>query len=190
MKRSRYAAVILAIALAMTTAAPSAAIAYTPMPAPITQCPPRTVSSSFNTCTFVATVTAWQQATTLVYPMFVAFESVKFSLTGRGALSGALAMAGPRTAETISITKTADASGAASVTFTLPPTASGKYTLTAVGDVTGQVPDVTIDAPAASGTLPATGQDTANLTPAWVGGGILVVGGLLMTTMMARRRQS
>jgi LPXTG-motif cell wall-anchored protein len=208
MKRSRTAAAAIVLALALTAGAPAAASAYTPDP-PAASCPqigsavvsPVGPSASiacalsFPVVDNIRNIIAFLNAQLFAYSSFAAFERVTFSLIGSGLGTfgpyGNLAVVRIGAVQTVSIAKVADAAGAVSVRLTLPADASGTYTLSAVGDVTGAVPDVTFTIPAnADGTLPATGQDDVHAAAAWLGGGMLVLGGAMLALVTARRRRT
>ncbi len=109
------------------------------------------------------------------------------TLAGPGASRGRLSVVAAAANDSLSVTKTADASGSVSVTAALPPNARGTYTLSLVGAVSGAVPDVLLTA---TSGLPATGLDADALTPGWAGGGMLVGTGALLSLLALRRRRA
>ena len=168
--RTKIAAVVIAVAAIV--AAPAAANAYTPV-APS--------GTSF--------ITSPGGTVTVPFTGFAPNEDVSFTLTGENAASATLAVV--KTAITSkSLVKAADASGAVSVTVTLPSNAKGAYSLTAVGLSSDASTAVTITATASgSGGLPATGVDSASLMGVWIGGGVLLLGGLAVTVFAVRRQR-
>ena len=133
---------------------------------------------------------------TITFSGFEPNEDVLFTLTGENAAGATMAsLAAVVNSQTL--VKPADASGAVSVTITLPDNASGEYQLTAEGLSSGAVAGVTIivvapgaTTPTRSGALPATGGDSST-TMALVIGGVLLAGGLAVaTTSMRRQRQA
>lgn len=126
---------------------------------------------------------------------------VDFTLTGVGVTGANIATAG-LAVTSASVTKFADASGAASAVITLPEPQVGTYILTAAGtaadgSATGSSTVVggssgsgtsaggTTDA---SGSLPATGMDANSLLGFWVGGGALVLAGATVAVVATARR--
>lgn len=206
MKRMRTAAAAIILALALTATAPSAAVAYTPDPPVGTSCPQvdggiaAVVPQSGQACVianiqsiFANVVISGQIAlqARLIYS-FVASEQVTFTLQGRGVQGYSLASVHAAPTGTVSLPKTASLSGAVPVTITVPANLPATYTRSAVGSVTGAVPDLTFTVPSAGpdDILTGTGQDAAALSPAWIGGGILVALGLLLTGFSFRRRRA
>jgi LPXTG-motif cell wall-anchored protein len=166
--RTKIAAVVIAVAAIV--AAPAAANAYTPV-AP--------AGTNF--------VTSPGGTVTVPFTGFAPDENVSFTLTGENGSGATLAVV--KTAVTSkSHVKQADASGAVSVTVTLPSNATGSYALTATGLGSGASTAVTITA-SASGGLPATGVDSASLMGVWIGGGVLLLGGLAVTVFAVRRQR-
>jgi hypothetical protein len=176
MKSLRIKLAAVALAVAALVAAPAAANAqdrYTPTP------------SGPSTITISASGTA-----TISFSGFQPGEPVTFSLTGEFALSATLATV--KTAvETNTVQKAASPTGATSVQVTLPSNAVGQYRLTATGASSGATSAVTINAAAAgSGQVPAaTGVDSASLMGVWIGGGVLLLGGLAVTVFAVRRQR-
>ncbi|MGR6743331.1 LPXTG cell wall anchor domain-containing protein [Microbacterium arborescens] len=172
------AAAASAIAAAAVFAAPAIANAYTPAP----------VGGSS------VTVTAGGTAT-IAFNNFEPNESVTGTLTGENAAAGSVAFVKFAVTST-STTKVANAAGEVAFQVTLPANATGEYTLTATGTVSG-ASTVTIAVPAAaggaggSGTLPATGGDNAALLGLWIGGGALALaGGSIAVASTVRRHRN
>lgn len=121
---------------------------------------------------------------------FTPDEKVTFSVTGAGkATLAALAQ------QTVSITKTATSTGAASVKVTLPIGGSGTYSLTATGATSGNVATaaltiVPVDAGSttSSGNLAFTGS-TVSMLVVWSAGGAIVLGIAFMVVLTLVRRQ-
>lgn len=170
--RAKFAAAAL-VAIALI-AAPAAANAYTPV-APggtITVTPGGTVTVPFTG--------------------FAPEEPVSFTLTGENGAGASLASVRIAITTSAAVTKPADSDGAVSVVVTLPSNASGDYELRAVGAESGASALKVISVPAAAGTpgsLPATGVDSASLMGVWVGGGVLLLGGLAVTVFAVRRQR-
>lgn len=94
-----------------------------------------------------------------------------------------------------------DSAGNASINIKLPSNASGSYKVVVTGQKT--VDDVTKSVPATTtftigtgsgGTgsgsgLPATGVDSGSLMGVWIGGGVLLLGGLAVTVFAVRRQR-
>jgi LPXTG-motif cell wall-anchored protein len=176
--RTKLAAVVIAVAAIV--AAPAAANAYTP-PTP-TPTAPSTPQSPGNTTIIIG------GNVTLNF-VFASFEDVTFVLTGENAQGATLASV-KTVVNSKQIVKTADAEGDVAVTVTLPSNASGTYTLAAVGETSGAASPVTLTAVArAEAGLPATGVDSASLMGVWIGGGVLLLGGLAVTVFAVRRQR-
>lgn len=121
---------------------------------------------------------------------------VTFTLTGAGVTGANIATAGIAVTSA-SVTKFADASGAATAVITLPEPRVGSYILTAAGTPSGGGASTgggsaggsnaggTTDA---SGSLPATGMDANSLLGFWVGGGALVLAGATVAVVATARR--
>ncbi|WP_460776114.1 hypothetical protein [Microbacterium sp. GXF7504] len=171
MKSLRIKLAAIAVAIVALVAAPAAAnAAYTPSP-------------QGGTTTFTA---APGGSVSVPYTGFQPGETVRFSLTGENANGATLALV--KTAvETKTFDKAASASGAVTVTVTLPSNATGAYTLSAQGLTSGtSAAAVTINA----GQVPAaTGVDSASLMGVWIGGGVLLLGGLAVTVFAVRRQR-
>lgn len=136
---------------------------------------------------------------------FAAGTSVVFTLSGVGVTGANIATAGARVTSA-SVTKTADASGSATVNITLPEPQVGTYLLAATGTrADGSVGTDTTVVGSGSGSgssgstnasgsnaLPATGMDANSLLGFWVGGGALVLAGatVAVATTVRRNRQS
>ncbi|MBZ4487618.1 LPXTG cell wall anchor domain-containing protein [Microbacterium sp. cx-55] len=165
--RTKLAAVV--IAAAAIIAAPAAANAYTPV-AP---------GGANQTVAPGGTVT-------VPFTGFAPNDTVTFVLTGENA-AGATLAAVKTAVNTKTIAKVSSASGAVSVAVTLPTNATGSYRLVGTG-AAGGVAEATIVAGAAGG-LPATGVDSASLMGVWIGGGVLLLGGLAVTVFAVRRQR-
>lgn len=168
MKRIRLAAASALLAVAVL--APSTAMAYTP------------VAPGGSTFTIPPGGSA-----TIPFSGFASLEPVTFTHTGENG-AGATLAAVKSVVSTVTITKTARESGETEVTVTLPADAKGTYTLTASGSTSGKSVSVTITA-ATGATLPATGVDSASLMGVWIGGGVLLLGGLAVTVFAVRRQR-
>ncbi|WP_084099567.1 LPXTG cell wall anchor domain-containing protein [Demequina sp. NBRC 110051] len=170
MIRKTAAALIAGVALAL---APTAAMAYVPTPtggSTATLAPGGSAVFSFNG--------------------FEPGENVLFTLEGEGVGPGNLA-------GTTSVTKEADADGAAAATVTLPEDATGTYVLSAEGEASGDAGDITIDSgvsasaggtgsSASGGALPGTGP--ADNTALVAGAAVLLVAGAGAVVVASRRR--
>lgn len=174
--RTKLAAVVVAVAALV--AVPAAANAYTPS------------GPEGGSITL-----APGASTTIPHSGFAPGETVRFTLSGEGASAATLATV-TAAVETIATEKVADANGAVSAAVTLHPTATGTYTLTATGLTSGESVVTYIVVPAAgaapgagSGALPATGVDSASLMGFWIGGGVLLLGGLAVTVFAVRRQR-
>lgn len=120
------------------------------------------------------------------------------TLVGRGIGPNNLATANlPVTSA--SITKTADASGVATINVILPESPSGSYTLAVSGPRADGSAGTGGTAPASTGgsnttdtsaanALPATGMDANSLLGFWVGGGALVLAGATVAVVATARR--
>lgn len=182
MKSLRIKLAAIVVAVAALVVAPAAAHAYTPSGpdgGAITVAPGGSVTVPFSG--------------------FAPGETVRFTHTGESASLHTLATVTAAT-ESISLDKTADSSGAAAVTVTLHPTATGTYTLTATGLTSGASAQASLVASTAGGgtgdvgttapgALPATGVDSASLMGFWIGGGVLLLGGLAVTVFAVRRQR-
>jgi hypothetical protein len=123
---------------------------------------------------------------TFSFAGFLAGETVDLTLRGESASRATMALGMLRTAvDDQRLTATASASGTVTVTVTLPASARGAYTLTATGVTSG----ITGTAAFSVG-LPATGVDGAETAGLWIGGGILLLGGVGVMIFAARRRGS
>ena len=174
--RTKLAAVVIAVAAIV--AAPAAANAYTPGEADVavsgTPVPGGTV--------------------TLGAVAFDAGTTVSFTLTGENAASATLASVKLVVNTSPAFTATTNASGAASVAVKLPANATGTYTVAATGlkngvTVTETSALVVSTGGATGGGLPATGVDSASLMGVWIGGGVLLLGGLAVTVFAVRRQR-
>lgn len=179
MNKISKAAAVLAVAAATVFAAPAVASAYTPS------------EPGTGPATLVAGASGTYSA-----DVFVAGESVTFTLTGEGVTSANLALVSADSVDSTSVVKEADANGEASAVVTLPEDASGSYSLTAVGEsgATADFPTISVAATSgdAGGVLTPTGFDGEQLLGLWVGGGILVLAGasIAVATSVRRARQT
>ena len=150
-----------AIAIVALVAAPTAAMAYTP------------VGPSGATTSIPAGGSA-----TFLFD-FSGTGTVVYTLTGEGVGPGSLAMvkAAPTSTQ---VTK---ATGE-TVTVTLPTNATGQYTLVGVRDGGAEEITLTINA-----TIATTGFDASSMLGVWIGGGVLLLGGVLVTVFAARRER-
>lgn len=125
---------------------------------------------------------------------------VDFTLTGVGVTGSNIATAG-LAVTSASVTKFADASGAATAVITLPEPQVGTYILTAAGTAAdgSSIGSSTVVGSGGSGTsaggttdasdsLPATGMDANSLLGFWVGGGALVLAGATVAVVATARR--
>lgn len=165
--KNRLTKVIASAALAagLIIAAPAMAQAYTP--------------TGSDTVTITVTGSG-----TFSFDGFTANASIDFTLVGENASSGSLGRV-KLAVDSLTTTKTADASGSVSVAVTLPANASGDYTLSATGERAGS------SAGSGGATLPSTGGDSESLLGIWVGGGALVLAGatVAVATTVRRNRQ-
>lgn len=155
--RTKIAAVVIAIVALV--AAPTAAMAYTPVP------PSGTTTS----------IPAGGSATFLFD--FTGTGTVTYTLTGEGVGPGSLAMV--KAAPTS--TSVAKAAGE-TVKVTLPTNATGQYQLK--GMLGSEEITLTINA-----TIATTGFDASSMLGVWIGGGVLLLGGVLVTVFAARRER-
>ncbi|MDQ1129371.1 LPXTG cell wall anchor domain-containing protein [Microbacterium sp. SORGH_AS_0888] len=165
MKSLRIKLAAVAVAIVALVAAPAAAFAYTPV------APGGTITVAPGTPTTVG-ISGFQDS-----------ETVTFTIDGPTSATLALVktiVSGPTSPKAVS-------GGTAQVTVTLPSNASGTYTLTGTGTASG-AKSVAVT-PSGNGTLPATGVDSASLMGVWVGGGVLLLGGLAVTVFAVRRQR-
>jgi hypothetical protein len=122
---------------------------------------------------------------------FTPGETVSVAVTGEGRVTLAAI-------ETVSITKTATNSGAASVTVTLPANARGTYSLTATGLSSGSLATsalTVVAADAGSAALGSNGTNglafTGTTVPTlviWAAAGAVLLGIALMVVLTLQRR--
>ncbi|GAA1706959.1 hypothetical protein GCM10009808_26220 [Microbacterium sediminicola] len=155
--RTKIAAVVIAVVALV--AAPTAAMAYTPVPSGGTS----TTIPQGGSATFL-----FEEFTT---------GTVTYTLTGEG-ITGANIAAVKTAVTSASVSKAAGET----VTVTLPTDATGTYTL--VGTQGATSVSVTITAAIAS-----TGFDAGSMLGVWIGGGVLLLGGVLVTVFAARRER-
>lgn len=167
--RTKIAAIVIAVAAIV--AVPAAASAYTPV---FDSGPSTIVPGGTGTFTFSG---------------FEPGESVTFTLTGENGAGATLAMV-KFAVSSASVVKAASGTGAASVQVTLPSNATGSYTLSTTGASTGAGPSVTITASSSgTGTIGNQGFDAGSMLGVWIGGGVLLLGGVLVTVFAARRER-
>lgn len=159
MKSLRTKIAAAAIAIVALVAAPTAAMAYTPVP------PSGTTT----------TIPAGGSATFLFD--FSGTGTVTYTLTGEGVGPGSLAMV--KAAPT---TVTLDRAAGETVKVTLPTNAQGSYELK--GALGSETITLTINA-----TIATTGFDASSMLGVWIGGGVLLLGGVLVTVFAARRER-
>ena len=177
MKSLRTKLAAIAIAVAALIAAPAAAHAYTPGT-------PDTTVSGTPTPGAPLTLNALS---------FDANQIVTFRIEG---VNGAgITLAATAISSSPEFPATTDGSGNASVQVRLPSNASGTYTAYVTGPKNGEVvtetTTFTVGLPATGGGsgLPATGVDSASLMGVWIGGGVLLLGGLAVTVFAVRRQR-
>jgi LPXTG-motif cell wall-anchored protein len=173
--RTKLAAVV--IAAAAIIAAPAAANAYTP------GTPDVAVSGAVVPGGTV----------TLSAIAFDAGTTVSFTVTGENAASATLAAVKLVRNTSPVFTSTTNASGSATVSVKLPANASGTYDVAVTGLKNGatvtETSALTVSAAGNNGGLPATGVDSASLMGVWIGGGVLLLGGLAVTVFAVRRQR-
>lgn len=171
--RTKLAAVV--IAAAAIIAAPAAANAYTPGSPDVT----------------VAGTPTPGGTVTLSATAFDAGTSVSFTVTGEN--GAGITQAAVKLVRNTSpaFTSTTNASGNASLAVRLPANATGTYDVAVTGLKNGatvtESSSLTITGP--GGGLPATGVDSASLMGVWIGGGVLLLGGLAVTVFAVRRQR-
>jgi LPXTG-motif cell wall-anchored protein len=178
MKSLRTKIAAVAIAVAAVIAAPAAASAYTP---------------SGPTAGITATGTFTPGGSiTLTAGGYDLGTQVSFTVTGENGAGITLAMV-----KFVSSTSpvfgpySANASGVAnSAAIVLPSNASGTYTVTATAPgYTNQTTQFAVGSSAGGGGLPNTGFDATSMLGVWIGGGVLLLGGVLVTVFAARRER-
>ncbi|GAA2580935.1 LPXTG cell wall anchor domain-containing protein [Microbacterium binotii] len=175
--RTKIAAVILTAAALV--AAPAAAQAYVPTPGT-----PAVGTSGApvpgGTVTLVATA-------------FDGNTPISFVVTGENGAGITQASVKLVVSASPSFDTSTNASGDASFNVKLPSNASGSYEVTGYGQKDGQPAQKTATfsiGTASGGTgsgLPATGVDSGSLMGVWIGGGVLLLGGLAVTVFAVRR---
>lgn len=173
--RTKLAAVVIAVAAIV--AAPAAANAYTPDE------PAVVVNGNI-----VAGGTI-----TLGAVSFDFNTTITFTITGENAASATQAAVKTVVNTSPAFTTTTNGSGAASVGVRLPANASGTYTVAVTGLKNGatvtETSQLVVSTGGATGGLPATGVDSASLMGVWIGGGVLLLGGLAVTVFAVRRQR-
>jgi len=120
---------------------------------------------------------------------FAPGETINIAVTGEGRVTLAAI-------ETVSITKTASATGAATANVTLPANARGTYALTATGQTSGRVATAALTVVAAdAGSAAVGGNDglafTGSTVPTlviWGAAGAVLLGIALMVVLTLQRR--
>jgi LPXTG-motif cell wall-anchored protein len=179
--RTKIAAVILTAAALV--AAPAAAQAYVPTPGT----PDAGISGApvpGGTVTLVATA-------------FDGNTPISFVVTGENGAGITQASVKLVVSSSPSFTTSTNASGDASFNVKLPSNASGTYSVTASGQKDGQPAQETTSFAIGTGSggtgsgsgLPATGVDSGSLMGVWIGGGVLLLGGLAVTVFAVRRQR-
>lgn len=181
--RTKIAAVILTAAALV--AAPAAAQAYVPTPGS----PDAAVSGAptpGGTVTLVATA-------------FDGNTPISFVVTGENGAGITQASVKLAISSSPTFTTSTNAAGNASFNVKLPSNATGSYDVAVTGQKNGvSVTETTSFAVgtgsggtgSGSGTgLPATGVDSGSLMGVWIGGGVLLLGGLAVTVFAVRRQR-
>ncbi|MGA1835713.1 LPXTG cell wall anchor domain-containing protein [Herbiconiux sp. 11R-BC] len=182
----KKALAVAALAIVAIFAVPTAANAYVP---------PSNISSP-------GSLAPGETGTVSFAPgSFTPGEPVSFTLTGENA-SGATLASVVSAVDSQSITKSADASGSAALSVTLPLNASGAYSITATGLESGRIATVAISTGAPSdsgtGTTSGTGSSSGSLPNTgamdptlgiWAGGGLLALGAAFVIVLTIVRRQ-
>ncbi|WP_243233174.1 LPXTG cell wall anchor domain-containing protein [Microbacterium sp. CIAB417] len=179
--RTKIAAVILTAAALV--AAPAAAQAYVPTPGE----PDAAVSGApvpGGTVTLVATA-------------FDGNTPISFVVTGENGAGITQASVKLAVSASPTFNTSTNASGDASFNVKLPSNASGTYSVTASGQKDGQPAQETTSFAIGTGSggtgsgtgLPATGVDSGSLMGVWIGGGVLLLGGLAVTVFAVRRQR-
>lgn len=174
--RTRIAAVV--IAAAAIIAAPAAASAYTPSG------PTAGISASGS---FAPGGTI-----TLVAGGYAPGTQVSFTVTGENGAAITLAMVKfASSTSPVFGPYAANSSGVAtSPGIVLPSNAAGTYTVTATASgYAAQTTQFTVGSSAGGGGLPNTGFDAGSMLGVWIGGGVLLLGGVLVTVFAARRER-
>ncbi len=179
--RTKIAAVILTAAALV--AAPAAAQAYVPTPGS----PDAAVSGAptpGGTVTLVATA-------------FDGNTPISFVVTGEN--GAAITQASVKLAISSSPTfnTSTNESGNASFNVKLPSNATGSYDIAVTGQKNGVTVTETTSFAVGTGSggtgsgsgLPATGVDSGSLMGVWIGGGVLLLGGLAVTVFAVRRQR-
>lgn len=178
MKSLRTKIAAVAIAVAAIIAAPAAASAYTPSG------PTAGVTAS-GSLTPGGTIT-------LVAGGYAPNTPVSFTVAGENGAGITLAMVkfasstspvfGPYSANSSGV--------ASSAAIVLPPNASGTYVVTASAPgYANQNTQFVVGSSSGGGGLPNTGFDASSMLGVWIGGGVLLLGGVLVTVFAARRER-
>lgn len=180
--RTKIAAVILTAAALV--AAPAAAQAYVPTPGS----PDATTSGAptpGGTVTLIATA-------------FDGNTSISFVVTGENGAGITQASVKLAISSSPTFTTTTNAAGEASFNVRLPSNATGSYDVAVTGQKNGVTVTETTGFAVGSGSggttgsnsgLPATGVDSGSLMGVWIGGGVLLLGGLAVTVFAVRRQR-
>ncbi len=176
--RTKIAAVAIAVAAVIAAPAAASAAGYTPS-GPTAGI---TASGSFTP----------GGAITLTAGGYASGTPVSFTVTGENGAGITLAMV-----KFVSSTSpvfgpySANGSGVAnSAGIVLPSNASGTYTVTASAPgYTNQTTQFVVGSSAGGGGLSNTGFDATSMLGVWIGGGVLLLGGVLVTVFAARRER-
>ncbi|QCQ17042.1 LPXTG cell wall anchor domain-containing protein [Microbacterium sp. RG1] len=179
--RTKIAAVILTAAALV--AAPAAAQAYVPTPGE----PEAAVSGAptpGGTVTLVATA-------------FDGNTPISFVVTGENGAGITQASVKLAVSSSPTFSTTTNAAGNASFNVKLPSNATGTYDVAVTGQKNGVTVTETTSFAVGTGSggtgsgtgLPATGVDSGSLMGVWIGGGVLLLGGLAVTVFAVRRQR-
>ncbi|MDY0827971.1 LPXTG cell wall anchor domain-containing protein [Microbacterium sp. BG28] len=179
--RTKIAAVILTAAALV--AAPAAAQAYVPTPGE----PDAAVSGAptpGGTVTLVATA-------------FDGNTPISFVVTGENGAGITQASVKLAVSSSPTFNTSTNAAGNASFNVKLPSNATGSYDVAVTGQKNGVSVTETTSFAVGTGSggtgsgsgLPATGVDSGSLMGVWIGGGVLLLGGLAVTVFAVRRQR-
>lgn len=176
MKSLRIKLAAVVVAVAALVAAPAAANAYTPGNPDLT----------------VAGAPVPGGTVTLQALSFDANTTVRFTLTGENGAGITLAAVKLAVTTSPTFTSTANPAGTAALNIKLPSNASGDYKVSATGYRNGVLvtEKTLLSISTGGGQVPAaTGVDSASLMGVWIGGGVLLLGGLAVTVFAVRRQR-
>ncbi|GAB3148940.1 hypothetical protein GCM10027058_10290 [Microbacterium neimengense] len=179
--RTKIAAVILTAAALV--AAPAAAQAYVPTPG----APDASTSGApvpGGTVTLVATA-------------FDGNTPISFVVTGENGAGITQASVKLAISSSPTFSTSTNAAGNASFNVKLPSNATGSYDVAVTGQKNGVSVTETTSFAVGTGSggtgsgsgLPATGVDSGSLMGVWIGGGVLLLGGLAVTVFAVRRQR-